>query len=168
LNFGTSSQETSLTLILEKNPPPGYGCSTALNFIRTNRALRTMLLMVTLLGWAALSQRCALSQLLTEKKTAEVQEGCCPAAPEKSPAPPSKGSDCCKTVTVVVPENSKAPAAKVCDFEPLAVVVALVALQSQSLQAGERSATGPPPDFPSFAELVLQRSLHSHAPPLHS
>ncbi len=72
---------------------------------------------------------------------------------------------CCKTLNVVTPVGAKLPDAAQADIvkAPLDLQSAVLILPPAKISAAPE--TGPPPDSPTFAELVLQRSLHSHAPP---
>lgn len=72
---------------------------------------------------------------------------------------------CCKSVQVVLPVGLKAA-----DLAPATMVVALlnwewVLVRPVSAPVFLPCDTGPP-RAASFSELVLHRSLHSHAPPL--
>ena len=145
----------------------GYPTNTPLNFIRTNSAFRSLFAVALLLGWVALSQRCALWQLSQAKQAAAVQLDCCHKeipqpgkAPDNAPRP-----ECCKALNVLVPDGVKLPATSLADYLP--IPVEWVSAVIQSLSANDITAldTGPPPDVPAFTELVLNRSLHSHAPP---
>ena len=145
----------------------GYSIRTTVKFFRTNRAFRTIMIVLLLAGWMGLSQRCALGRLLNTCHPTVAAEDCCQQ--EHSPSKPAEApklAECCKPVHVVMPDAAKVPALPMGEWVlPVWPLVAdLVALPaSSSVTLG---ATGPPPDFPLFPELVWQRSLHSHAPPL--
>ncbi len=74
------------------------------------------------------------------------------------------GMQCCKSLHVLVPADAKLPLASSLEILalPVASPVFAVALTEMRVAA---PATGPPPDVPTFTELVLHRSLRSHAPP---
>ena len=72
---------------------------------------------------------------------------------------------CCRTLTIVLADGAKLPAATALENVTLPVewlVAFAIALPEEKRDALD---TGPPPDVPGFVELVLHRSLHSHAPP---
>ena len=142
-----------------------------MNFIRTNFALRVATVTVAFFAWLVLSNHCALAEMLT-MKTARVstgERGCCnhhpaPAKEDEKPRPPMQ-QECCKSLTVVVHDGVKLPVASLLEVVALPVgwvVVPALALRGESSAAPD---TGPPPDVPGFVELVLHRSLRSHAPP---
>ena len=139
----------------------------SVNVIRTSRTLRTTCILVALLGWMALSQRCALWQLLQTKQAAEMQMSCCHASnpkQEKSPADAPRTPECCKALHVLVPDGAKTPANSVADCLPCPAKL-LLAVLPPVVEDTTQTDTGPPPDVPTFAEIVLNRSLLSHAPP---
>ena len=149
------------------HPPVKTTSIHSVNVIRTSRTLRTTCVLVALLGWMALSQRCALWQLLEAKKAAQLQMSCCHASnpkQEKSPADAPRTPECCKALNVLVPDGAKAPANSVADCQPFPAELLLAVFQPV-LKDIAQTDTGPPPDVPAFAEIVLNRSLLSHAPP---
>ena len=138
-----------------------------MNVIRTNRILRTAFVLVALLVWVTLSQRCALGQLLAAKQAARMQMDCCHTdspEPEKGPADAPRSSECCKALHLLLPDGAKTPAISVTDSLPFPAELLLAVLQP-ILEDSSQTGTGPPPDVPAFAEIVLNRSLLSHAPP---
>jgi hypothetical protein len=139
--------------------------SNALNFIRANRSLSTTLVLTMLLAWMALSQRCAMGQMLFKaKQAAAVQHACC----EKSNPKPVDGgrAECCQALSVLVPDGVKLPATASEDYLPVPCEWILAALESLAAGGSFAPDTGPPPDQLSFVELVLHRSLRAHAPPV--
>ena len=139
----------------------------SVNVIRTSRIIRTTCILMALLGWVALSQRCALWQLLAARQTGQVQKICChhdSPEPGKAPADAPRSAECCKALKVLVPDGTKAPATPVADSPPLPAEWLSVVLQPIS-ESSAVTGTGPPADVPAFAEFVLNRSLLSHAPP---
>ena len=140
------------------------------NAVRTNFALRAATVAVAFFAWLTLSNHCALAEMLAGKTApAPAQErGCChhqpaPAKDEK-PFPPIQHG-CCKSLTVVVSDGAKLPAAALLEFFALPVEWPASPALALPLEGSTASGTGPPPNLPGFAELVLHRSLHSHAPP---
>ena len=74
------------------------------------------------------------------------------------------GMQCCKSLHALVPDGANLPVASLLEILALPVAWPVFAIALPELDAAA-PATGPPPDVPSFAEMVLHRSLHSHAPP---
>lgn len=72
---------------------------------------------------------------------------------------------CCKSLTIIVSDGAKLPTATA--LENVALPVEWLLALTVAMPEENRAApdTGPPPDVPGFVELVLHRSLHSHAPP---
>jgi hypothetical protein len=120
---------------------------------------------VAIFSWVAISNHCAFSALVAQT---HATQSACPfhSQPAKTPPQPA-GIQCCKILRAVVPTITKGWArndAGVFDadlhFEKLAFV------------ANSQSATSPllldsgPPGARSFAELILQRSVLAHAPPV--
>ena len=148
----------------------GYPNPTPLNFIRTNRAFRSLFVVAALLGWVALSQRCALWQLSKSRQVAAAaQHDCChkdSPQPGKAPDQEPRKAECCMALNVLVPDcSTNLPDSPFADSLTVPVEWISVAIQSLSASTAIVLDTGPPPDVPAFTELVLQRSLHSHAPP---
>lgn len=76
-------------------------------------------------------------------------------------------STCCKSLRVLL-SDSLAKVVKVEEvFTPVALFDASLSelMTPCELRSSPKFATGPPPDSRSFAEIVLQISLLSHAPP---
>ena len=126
---------------------------------RTNitRWLATMVLVVV---WFAASNHCALG-LMQGARVAKQHAGCCSQeTPAKTPV-----QECCKAIHGLLPAVEKSVAQRA----PLDFVPAWLALFDALFSAPEMSTelrnTGPPREARSFAELVLSRSLRSHAPP---
>jgi hypothetical protein len=127
---------------------------------------RCLIIAVAICSWFAISNHCAFAALAT--KTDSVQAGCPfhskPAKQEK----PSTGAQCCKILRAVASVPVKGWARNDtnlsdCDGyggeRALAIAYSQTALVPLSLDTG-------PPGVRSFAELILQRSLLAHAPPV--
>ena len=144
--------------------------NSTVNAVRTNFAFRVATVTVAIFAWLVLSNHCALAEMLSVK-TAPVPEeegGCChqnsaPQSDEK-PCPPMR-QGCCKSLTIVVPDGAKLPTATA--LKNVALPVEWLPAFTVAMPEENRAApdTGPPPDVPGFIELVLHRSLRSHAPP---
>jgi hypothetical protein len=120
---------------------------------------------VAIFSWVAISNHCAFSALVAQT---HATQSACPfhSQPAKTPPQPA-GIQCCKILRAVVPTMTKGWArndAGVSDadlyFEKLAFIA-----NSQSATAPLLLDTGPP-GARSFAELILQRSVLAHAPPV--
>jgi hypothetical protein len=120
---------------------------------------------VAIFSWVAISNHCAFSALVAQT---HATQSACPfhSQPAKTPPQPA-GIQCCKILRAVVPTITKGWArndAGVSDadlyFEKLAFIA-----NSQSATSPLLLDTGPP-GARSFAELILQRSVLAHAPPV--
>jgi hypothetical protein len=120
---------------------------------------------VAIFSWVAISNHCAFSALVAQT---HARQSACPfhSQPAKTPPQPA-GIQCCKILRAVVPTITKGWArndAGVSDadlyFEKLAFIA-----NSQSATSPLLLDTGPP-GARSFAELILQRSVLAHAPPI--
>ena len=122
---------------------------------------------MTLAGWLVLSNHCALGRLLPSVP-AKIAHACCQnsSASKSAPAPsPVKtGPECCKAIHALVQDGSKAA-----ELKPALLVVPLPLLPTMdavvSVGATIVATDTGPPEARSFSELVLHRSLRSHAPP---
>jgi hypothetical protein len=124
---------------------------------------RCAVVLIAICSWFAISNHCAFAAMAT--KTDSAQTGCPfhskPAKPEPSQL------QCCKILRAVVLAQTKSWArddAKFFHVDLCAEEFPLVeflpnAKASSSLDTG-------PPGAHSFAELILQRSLLAHAPPI--
>jgi hypothetical protein len=120
---------------------------------------------VAIFSWVAISNHCAFSALVAQT---HATQSACPfhSQPAKTPPQPA-GIQCCKILRAVVPTITKGWArndAGVSDadlyFEKLAFIA-----NSQNATSPLLLDTGPPGSR-SFAELILQRSVLAHAPPV--
>jgi len=135
-----------------------------LNFIRTNRSLRTVIVAVTLLGCFVLTNHCALSRM-TQDMPMKKAPSCChrdATQPAKAPANGGPCAHCCKSVHVVMPDGVKAGETT---LSVIAVLPSLLVLEARTGTVVLIASASGPPRAASFSELVLHRSLRSHAPP---
>ena len=128
------------------------------------RAIRSLIILLSLAAWFALSNHCAIGALESStESTAETSS--CPmhSAPVKKT--PSTKIPCCKDIRATVAKSLAATSLALrfigCRDYTLEVfqAPARVAIEIEGLD------TGPPNCF-SFAESVLQESMLSHAPPV--
>jgi hypothetical protein len=120
---------------------------------------------VAIFSWVAISNHCAFSALVAQT---HATQSACPFHSQPAKAPPQPaGIQCCKILRAVVPTITKGWArndAGVSDADLYFEELALIA-NSQSATAPLLLDTGPP-GARSFAELILQRSILAHAPPV--
>jgi hypothetical protein len=127
---------------------------------------RGVIVGLAICSWFVISNHCAFTALAT--KTDAASTGCPfhskPAKQEK----PSTGAQCCKILRAVASVPVKAWARDDTNLSDsdgyggeraLAIAYSQTALMPLSLDTG-------PPGVRSFAELILQRSLLAHAPPV--
>jgi len=127
---------------------------------------RCLIIAIAICSWFAISNHCAFAALAT--KTDSVQAGCPfhskPAKQEKQ----STGTQCCKILRAVASVAAKSWArddTKLSDADAYRGEHALTIAYSQTTLVALSLDTGPP-GVRSFAELILQRSLLAHAPPV--
>jgi hypothetical protein len=124
---------------------------------------RGAIVAVAICSWFAISNHCAFAGLAT--KTDPVQATC--PFHSKPKEKPLAGAQCCKILRAVTPVKAKSWArddaqlsnADFCAEEFTGTEHLRIALAPSFLDRG-------PPDARSFAELILQRSLLAHAPPV--
>jgi hypothetical protein len=123
------------------------------------------IVVVAICSWFAISNHCVFAALATND-TASRQ---CPfhSKPAKQEKP-STGAQCCKILRAVSSVPVKGWArddTNLSDFDGYGGERALAIAYSQTALVPLSLDTGPP-GVRSFAELILQRSLLAHAPPL--
>ena len=122
---------------------------------------------MTLAGWFALSNHCALG-LMAKTVAAQKEHSCChngKPEPAQEPAGGNQGVQCCKSLHALVPDGVKDAGLTPPTFV-IAILASLLVLEAQAEEAAMlASDADPPPRAASFSELVLHRSLRSHAPP---
>ena len=120
---------------------------------------------ITIFSWLAISNHCAFGAIADRGR--ETQNACPFHSEPVKPQPPPSGGQCCKILRAVVPVVTKSWArddAKVSSVDLCVDEFALVA-HSHTTPAPLLLDTGPP-EARTFAELILQRSLLAHAPPV--
>ena len=125
---------------------------------------RLVVVAIAICSWIAVSNHCAFAAVAPETNKAPTE---CPfhSKPAKQKEQSSQ-VQCCKILRAVVFAKAKDWArddAKFCDVNFPVLASAFVAYSPQAV-APLLLDTGPPNAF-SFAELILQRSLLTHAPP---
>jgi hypothetical protein len=130
-----------------------------------NATTRCAAVAIAICSWIAVSNHCAFAAVATEIETAQPE---CPfhSKPAKQKEQSSQ-VQCCKVLRAVVFAKTKDWArddAKFCDAN-FPVQAGAFVVNSPQAVAPLLLDTGPPKAF-SFAELILQRSLLAHAPPI--
>ena len=126
--------------------------------------MRWAIVMVAICSWIAVSNHCAFAAVAMESDKAQTE---CPfhSNPAKQKEPPSQ-VQCCKILRAVVFTQLKAWERDNAKFSEanFPVETGAFVVHSSRTIAPLLLDTGPPGAL-SFAELILQRSLRSHAPP---
>ena len=128
------------------------------------KSLRWLAVVASLAAWFALSNHCALAVSLVSQNP-DGEMGDCPmhtAPAKKKPAP---NTPCCKDVRAVVAKAAVAASPLLRLLGSLDYTPQIVVPPPREATDIESLDTGPPGRF-SFAELVLQKSVLAHAPPL--
>ena len=126
---------------------------------------RAMTVATVICSWLVISNHCAFGAMAAVHET----QSACPfhSKPEKQKQQPSQ-LQCCKILRAVVPVVTKSWArddAKFSNADLYRGEHTLVTAYLQTTLAPLFLDTGPPGAH-SFAELILQRSLLTHAPPI--
>lgn len=130
-----------------------------------NAHARYMIVAVAICSWFAISNHCALTAVATKTDSAQTE---CPlhSKPAKQKQEPAQ-LQCCKILRAVVFAQTKSWARDDANYSDVGFRVeefVHVAL-SYNARTSLPFDTGPP-GARSFAELILQRSLPAHAPPI--
>jgi hypothetical protein len=121
--------------------------------------------LIAIVAWLSLSNHCALGLTLAAAEPAESEDGGCPMHQSPVKKKPAANLPCCKDVRAILVKTVAAvmPGLRLMPSHSYATEIFPPARQLAF--ALENLDTGPPGCF-SFAELVLQESMLSHAPPL--
>lgn len=133
---------------------------------RARRVVRSLIVLLTISAWFVASDHCALAgTLLRSTAAAAPAQESCPGHSQPKKEEKQSKLPCCKTLVA-----TSAPAkiaggyqADLFVIQPFQNAEFDFVLKHFALSALELD-TGPPASL-SFAESVLQRSLHAHAPP---
>jgi hypothetical protein len=120
---------------------------------------------VTIAAWFSISNHCALSAFEPAHR-AQAHAACHgnPGAPAKSPAK-GEAAPCCKLVRATLAKSDQPVTQNYFTGSLQAWLSAALVLNEQFHWRQSFELDTGPPFSESFAELVLQRSLLSHAPP---
>jgi hypothetical protein len=130
-----------------------------------NATTRCAAVAIAICSWIALSNHCAFAAVAAERTKPQIQ-----CAFHSKPAKQTQSSQlqCCKILRAVILAKDKAwlrNDAKIRDATLFTQTGVLFACSLQTI-APLLLDTGPPLGAFSFAELILQRTLPAHAPPL--
>jgi hypothetical protein len=127
--------------------------------------MRTSMVLVAVVSWVTISNHCALAAFASERSPS--QTDCCPhhADPAKQQKQPDV-QPCCRILRAIVAHPAKNPTCRAIDIPRADLASAELIIFAPPKISVKPNAldTGPPGAF-SFAELILQRSILSHAPP---
>jgi hypothetical protein len=127
-------------------------------------AARSLLVVLSLTAWFALSNHCALGTVSAPPESNQQIDGCpMHSAPEKKK--PAAKTPCCKEIRALVAKcvTASPSALRLIGLQNYATAIS--PLPPRLAIAIEELDTGPPHSL-SFAESVLQESVLSHAPPV--
>jgi hypothetical protein len=133
-----------------------------------DKLIRISIVVVTLVAWLSISNHCAVGALVTAKTQSPMAEMHC-HGDQPSPAKKEGGEEmpCCKVLRATIAKDRSMvqdPAMSAQPIQYSAVVEILLFSSSQPPGISNEFDIGPPFAF-SFAELIFERSLFSHAPP---
>ena len=131
-----------------------------------DKAIRISVVLTTIVAWLSLSNHCAVAAVVSAKTQSS---GMHCHGPQPSPAKKDGGKEmpCCKVLRATVAKDQSIVQDPVMLAQPTQYPAIVEILLFSSLQPSgilNEFDTGPP-FVSSFAELILQRSLFSHAPP---
>ena len=139
-----------------------------LKTLPSSNMLRAPIVLLVALAWLAVSNHCALAAV--DGSTAMIAAPTCHGTQDgRAPTKQKKEGDveCCKVLRATLPSLAKNLAPQ--NASAFAIPAYFITLLSGSEQLPPLRPleldTGPPASI-SFAEIVLQRSLLAHAPPL--
>jgi len=127
-------------------------------------ALRWATVALLIPAWFALANHCVLGSIAESTASPEGEMSGCPMHSAPAKKKPEAKTPCCKEVRAIVTKCVTAglPMELMASPEHATHVFATPVRATPEIEALD---TGPP-DYCSFAELVLQESLLSHAPPV--
>jgi hypothetical protein len=126
--------------------------------------MRVLLAGLLMLGWIVAGNHCALGLMsASAEKKAETCPGCHTPSSPKLPA--SGGmQECCRALPSLPADLAKVQVA----YDATLFAVLDFGLEEilAEVEAAAPRSVAEPPEVRTFSELVLQRSLRSHAPPV--
>ena len=131
-----------------------------------DKLIRVSIVVVTIVAWLSISNHCAVAAVVSAN-TQPSEMHC--HGPQPSPAKKDGGKEmpCCKVLRATIAKDQSivqdpAMLAQPIQYPAIVEILLFSALQPSGIS--NEFDTGPP-FVSSFAELILQRSLFSHAPP---
>ena len=133
-----------------------------------DKLIRVSIVVMTIAAWLSISNHCAVGALVTAKTQSPMAQMHC-HADQPSPAKEDGGKQmqCCKVLRATIAKDRSIVQDPVMPAQPIqypAIAEILLFSSSQPSGISNEFDTGPPFAL-SFAELIFQRSLFSHAPP---
>src|SRR5687767_13659765 len=135
-------------------------------YFRSHSACRVAMVAVMLLSWFVITNHCALG-LMGVAPAAQTAHACCHKNDAPAKEAPKAPFECCGAIKASLTDNAAAKIDGLKVAFELAVTIVLANVETLAGAPAFSCEHGPPPGL-SFAELVLQRSLPSHAPPIHA
>jgi hypothetical protein len=130
-----------------------------------SKAIRGTVILFSVAAWLSLSNHCAVAAVIGAKAQPSGMH-CHDTQP--APAKNDSGEEmpCCKVLRATIITQAQAPVADLTVFSPaIAWISRVLSFDDRHIQSVSYQIDTGPPFVSSFAELILQRSLLSHAPP---
>ena len=133
-------------------------------------SMRWAIVTLAICSWIAISNHCAFAAVASATKTETFQTDCPFHSKPAKQKEQSSQVQCCKILRAVVLAKTKDWARDDAKFSNANVLLEIGAFATYSLRsvAPLLLDTGPPGHVLSFTELILQRSILAHAPPIGS
>ena len=135
-----------------------------------NKTARVAIVALSIVAWFSISNHCALGGLIA---SAKMQSATAPMHCHGDQPLPSKNSGeeempCCKLLLATLNDNAKTVQNASSNFLPIQSLafVELISADDAQFHCRVLELDTGPPGSRSFAELILQRSILAHAPPL--
>ncbi|HEY3900046.1 MAG TPA: hypothetical protein VGM54_15665 [Chthoniobacter sp.] len=133
---------------------------------RASQFARSLVAAVMLLSWLVLTNHCALAAILPSATAKSIHAHCHAAMHQDGKKSPNQGiRECCQAVKASLTSKIVVKVDASSSALPVSVILAVLAPRADE-PAVELLQDHGPPGAISFAEIVLQRSLLSHAPPV--
>jgi hypothetical protein len=148
-------------------PAPDERSKNMLDGRFLGRMSRSFTVLLTVAAWLCLSNHCALGLgTISSPASEESEAGACPMHPAPAKKKPAPNPPCCKDLRAIAVHALKNIGARAGQFAGVSdYAPAIFLTPPRRVIEINGLDTGPPGCF-SFAELVLQKSLPSHAPPV--
>jgi hypothetical protein len=134
------------------------------NLRRPGQIARCVVVVSLLCSWLAISNHCAIAAVSAQ--TAATASECPFHSKPAKKETPAAVQECCKTLRAIVAKAAKGWARDDAHFAVVDSSVSLPIILTDTHATAPLLLDTGPPGASTFAELVLQRSLLAHAPPL--